>query len=119
MKTTLRLMTATFVGLFALGLATMPTEPATGADGKELYIEFCKGCHEADSPHGEYTPMSLIQDQWKRFFDRKYVRTHKGVIDEKHGGKPVTETISPEDLELIKEFAIKGAADSEHPMTCG
>ena len=89
------------------------------ADGKELYKEYCKTCHEADSPHGEYTPMSLIQDQWKRFFDKKYVRTHKDVIDEKHGGKPVTETISPEDLELIKEFAIEGAADSEHPMTCG
>ena len=43
----------------------------------------------------------------------------RDVIDEKHGGKPVTETISPDDLELIKEFAIKGAADSEHPMTCG
>ena len=119
MKTTLRLMTATLVGLFALGLATMPAAPATGADGKELYIEYCKGCHAADSPHGEYMPMSLIQDQWKRFFDRKFVRTHKDVIDYKHGGKPVTETISPEDLGLIKEFAIEGAADSEHPMTCG
>jgi len=62
--------------------------------------------------------MDLIQDQWQRFFDRKYERTHKGVVDPT-SGKPVTETISPEDLELIKEFAIEGAADSEHPMTCG
>lgn len=119
MKTTLRVLTAGFVALLAAGLMTAPTAPATGADGRELYKEYCKTCHEADSPHGEYTPMSLIQDQWKRFFDKKYVRTHKGVIDEKHGGKPVTETISPDDLELIKEFAIEGAADSEHPMTCG
>lgn len=119
MTTTLRIMTAAFIALLALGLATAPSGSATAADGKELYKEYCKGCHEADSPHGEYTPMSLIQDQWTRFFDKKYVRTHKDVIDEKHGGKPVTETISPDDLELIKKFAIDGAADSEHPMTCG
>lgn len=119
MKTTLHLTMAAFVGVLALGFSTLATTPAASADGKELYREYCKGCHEEGSPNGEYTPMSLIQDQWTRFFDKKYVRTHKSVIDEKHGGKPVTETISPEDLELIREFAIEGAADSEHPMTCG
>lgn len=119
MKTPLGIMTAILVGFIALGLTSVPTTTVQGADGKELFREYCKTCHAADSPHGEYTPMSLIQDQWTRFFDKKYVRTHKDVIDEKHGGKPVTETISPEDLELIKAFSIKGAADSEHPMTCG
>jgi hypothetical protein len=119
MKTTLRLSAAALIGFLVLGFSSLATTPATSADGKELYREYCKGCHEEGSPNGEYTPMTLIQDQWTRFFDRKYERTHKSVIDETHGGKPVTETISPEDLELIREFAIEGAADSEHPMTCG
>ncbi len=119
MKTSLHLTTAALVGFLALGLGSLATTPASSADGKELYREYCKGCHGEDSPNGEYTPMSLIQDQWVRFFDKKYERTHKSVIDEQFGGKPVTEVISPEDLELIREFAIEGAADSEHPMTCG
>jgi cytochrome c5 len=92
--------------------------PVQAEDGKALYREHCKSCHDAGSPNGEYTPMDMIQDQWQRFFERKYERTHKGVIDPT-SNKPVTETISPADLELIKEFAIEGAADSEHPMTCG
>ncbi len=105
-------------GLLAFALAG----PAMGdkiEDGKNLYREHCKSCHDVDSEHGAYTPMDLIQDQWRRFFDRKYERTHKDVLDDAHGGKPVTETITPEQLELIKNFAIEGAADSEHPMTCG
>jgi hypothetical protein len=32
---------------------------------------------------------------------------------------PLSEIISEDDLEAIRKFAIKGAADSEHPMTCG
>lgn len=118
MKTTARAVSATLIGCLAIAIAA----PATAADkieeGKALYKEHCKVCHDVDSAHGEYTPMTLIQDQWQRFFDRKYERKHKSVIDEAHGGKPVTEVISPESLELIKAFAIAGAADSDQPMTC-
>ncbi len=87
--------------------------------GRDLYREYCRDCHTVDSDFGEYTPLSLIQDQWVRFFDKKYERAHRKVMDEKHGGKPVLEAISPEDLELIKGFSIDHAADSEQPMTCG
>jgi hypothetical protein len=90
------------------------TEP-----GQDLYRNYCKTCHEANSPHGEYTPMTLIQDQWKRFFKDKYEATHRDVVDEKHEGKRVLDVITPEMLEKIKKFAIDHAADSEHPMTCG
>ena len=110
---------ASFAGILALCLAGLAGAQKPDADGQALYREYCKGCHTADSPNGEYTPMTLISVQWERFFDRKYERTHKDVIDEAHGGKPVTETISPEVLEAIRQFSIDHAADSESPMTCG
>jgi hypothetical protein len=88
-------------------------------NGKELYRNFCKSCHEPESPHGEYTPMTLIQEQWDRFFDEKYVETHKDLADSLHGDKPVTEVIDKDMLKKIRKFCIEGAADSEHPMTCG
>jgi hypothetical protein len=105
-------------------LALAGDEPAAPEDlakmsGKELYKRNCKGCHLEDSPHGEYTPMSLIQEQWERFFDEQYVESHEAVVDSALGGGKVTELITPEMLERIREFCIEGAADSEHPMTCG
>jgi hypothetical protein len=91
----------------AIAMSMSGVAHAEDLDGQQLFRENCKSCHEADSPNGEYTPMSLIQDQWKRFFDRKYERKHKDL------------DISPEVLEAIKKFAIDHAADSENPMTCG
>lgn len=87
--------------------------------GLDLYRAYCKICHEPDSPHGEYAPLFLIQEQWERFYDETYLETHEGVVDSTHGELPVMEVISPEMLEKIRKFCIDGAADSEHPMTCG
>jgi hypothetical protein len=115
---------ASLIFVTAAAAALLATADATGADakpipGKDLFRDHCKTCHAAGSPNGEYTPMTLIGEQWARFFDRKYVRTHEGVIDTAHGGKPVTEVITPVMLEQIRKFAIDHAADSESPMTCG
>ena len=109
---------ATLIGVLALSFANFATA-AKKPKGLDLYKEYCKPCHEADSDNGEYTPMSLIQDQWDRFFEEDFVETHSGVIDGNHDNKPVTEAISEEDLEMIKKFAVDHAADSEQPMTCG
>jgi len=109
-------------GILGIGLADTAQarrKKKKGPDGRELYKEYCKPCHLADSENGEYTPMTYIQDQWTRFFDEKYVETHKDVLDPNHDNKPVTEVISDEQLDAIRDFAIKAAADSEHPMTCG
>jgi len=103
----------TLLGLTGLAAADKPT------DGQALYREYCKPCHKAHSKAGEYTPMTLIQSQWNRFFDKKYEKTHRDVIDEQHGKRKVTDVISPEDLEKIRAFAVDHAADSENPMTCG
>lgn len=87
-------------------------------EAQGLYREYCRHCHTDGSEAGKYNPTTLIQAQWVRFFDRKYERAHRKVNDDRHGGKPVTEVIGPEDLEKIRWFAVEHAADTEQPMTC-
>jgi len=114
-----RVIVATvLIGVFALSLANVATA-AKNTKGSDPYKEYCKPCHESDSDSGEYTPMTLIQDQWDRFFAERFVDSHTAVMDPNHDNKPVTEVISGDDLELIKKFAVAHAADSEQPMTCG
>lgn len=118
MRHTPRLVLIILVGVLVLGLANAAVA-AKKAKGQDLYKEFCKPCHTANSPNGEYTPMTLIQDQWERFFDEEYAKAHADVNDPQHDNAPVTEAISEEDLQTIKKWTIDHAADSEHPMTCG
>lgn len=107
------------VALFTLLISVTASAETRVEKAQKLYREHCRHCHDNGSPNGEYTPMTLIQAQWERFFDRKFERKHRKVADEKFGGVPVTEAISPETLELIREFAIDHAADTDQPMTCG
>lgn len=88
-------------------------------EAQRLFREHCRHCHDDGSAAGKYTPMSMIQVQWERFFKRKYERKHRKVMDDKFGGVPVTEAISPEVLEKIRTFTIDHAADTDQPMTCG
>jgi len=46
---------------------------------KELFKAHCKVCHAEDAEAGEYTPMSLIMDQWDEFFDDTYPETHQDL----------------------------------------
>jgi len=108
------------VGLVALAALTMAASAKdTQRTGQQLYKEYCKSCHLADSANGEYTPMSLIQDQWEDFFDNKLVPAHETVVDPAHDGKKVLELMTPEELKVLRDWTIDHAADSEHPMTCG
>jgi len=100
-----------------LSLGTSLTAQAAGPSGQDLYKANCKACHAASSPHGEYTPITLIQEQWERFFAQRYETKHKGVAFP--DGRKVLDAITPETLAKIKKFAIDHAADSEQPMTCG
>jgi hypothetical protein len=87
--------------------------------GKELYKEYCRPCHLKDSPRGEYSPLTLIQEQWETFFSKKLEPSHKEVADPNHGGKKVLEVLSPEQIKAIRKFCVDHAADSEQPQTCG
>jgi cytochrome c5 len=107
------------IGVVAVGFASFALAGKQKAKGQDLFKEHCKPCHAAESGHGEYTPMTLIQDQWKRFFEEKFKATHDSVLDPGHDNQPVTKAITAEDLEALKSWTIEHAADSEHPMTCG
>jgi cytochrome c5 len=109
-----------FLGLSVLGLALALVVPAKAQNlnGKELYRNNCKVCHDKGSPNGQYTPMTLTQDQWRSFFKMKLVPSHRNVMHPKAGGK-LLELLSPDELKAIQRFAIDHAADSEQPATCG
>ncbi len=119
MHRTWKIASIVVAGMVVIALSGLANAKDKKMDGQALFKEHCKVCHGQDSDNGEYTPMTLIQDQWEEFFSDTYVDTHKDVVDTAHGGKKVTEVITPEMLEKIKKFAIDHAADSEHPMTCG
>ncbi len=86
-------------------------------DSRVLYVEFCKPCHQADSPHGEYTPMSLIQDQWTTFFEVRFEKTHEGLTLP-GSDRPLLRSLDPGELKSLRKFAFDHAADSEQPMSC-
>jgi hypothetical protein len=88
-------------------------------DGKELFKSHCKVCHMEDSDAGEYTPMSLIMDQWDEFFDETFTETHKAVPCPQDEGKMVTDKFDKDMIKKLRKFCVDHAADSEQPMTCG
>jgi cytochrome c len=52
-------------------VAASGSAAAQTANGKELYRNNCKVCHDKGSPQGQYTPMTLTQDQRRTFFKLK------------------------------------------------
>ena len=105
----------------ATALAADEPEAKTLADmdGKEIYKAVCKTCHGPDADAGEYTPMSLIMEQWDEFFQDTFVETHQELSCPKGDDHKITDVITGDVLEKVQKFCVDHAADSEQPMTCG
>lgn len=88
-------------------------------DGKELFKQHCKSCHGAKSAHGEFTPMTLIQEQWEEIFAGTWAETHAEVAAPADAARKLPEVLDAATLEAIRKFCVDHAADSEQPMTCG
>jgi mono/diheme cytochrome c family protein len=86
-------------------------------DGRALFRQNCKVCHEKGSPHGEFTALTLIQDQWKEFYSEKLIPTHKDLMLPGQNTK-FLESLTPEQLKAIEKFCVDHAADSEQPQSC-
>lgn len=104
--------------LAALGLSLSVWAADKAEDGKALYKQNCRVCHDKGSPNGEYSPMSLIQDQWDTFFKGKLAVSHK-EITLPGSDKKLFEMLTPEQIKAIRKFCVDHAADSEQPQTCG
>jgi len=94
------------------------TAAAFAADGKALYRSNCKLCHDTGSANGTYSPMTLTQDQWKKFFTVKLATSHQTIVHPTVN-KKLLECLSPDEMKAIQNFCVDHAADSEQPATCG
>jgi mono/diheme cytochrome c family protein len=109
-----------FLFVFPLLVFTLGEQSGAGAQsksGKDLYKQNCRVCHEKNSPNGEYSPMSLTQDQWKSFYKIKMIQKHKEVRMLNQETR-LLEVLTPEQLKAIEKFCVDHAADSEQPQTC-
>lgn len=92
-------------------LGAHPVWAANGGDaGRSLTKAKCKVCHAEGSAAGTMTPLSKTQRQWERFFEKQqHEKKAPGAYQQ----------IDPKELELIRQYLLKHAADSPHPETCG
>ncbi len=88
-------------------------------DGKAIFKNLCKSCHSEDSEAGEYTPMTLIMEQWDEFFQDTFAEAHKEAACPSDETKMITDVLTKDALKKVQKFCVDHAADSEQPMTCG
>jgi len=110
----MRILRFAFITIFALACVG----GCLAQDGKTLYRNNCKVCHDKGSVNKQYTPMTLTQEQWRRAFSSRFQAAHANVVHPVTG-KKLLESLTPEQLKAIQRFAIDHAADSEQPATCG
>lgn len=101
------------------GDESAPAPTLAEMEGIDIYRSVCKSCHGPDADAGEYTPMSLIMEQWDEFFQDTFVETHKDLACPKGDDHKLTDVIKGDIMKKVQKFCVDHAADSEQPMTCG
>jgi cytochrome c5 len=106
-----------FISVLTAGITAVAANDKP-LDGKVLYRTNCKVCHDKGSANKQYTPMTLTQDQWRKFYSSKLIPAHKTAVEPK-SGKKLMELLNLDQIKAIQRFCIDHAADSEQPATCG
>ncbi len=94
-----------FPGLLLYNSSSWPVS----ADGETLFNSKCGGCHAKGLRGPVFAPVKYASIQWERFFKRN---KHKRKED-------ISGAVSPMELELIKQYLIDHAADSDRPIAAG
>ncbi|MBF0226766.1 MAG: c-type cytochrome [Desulfobacterales bacterium] len=78
-------------------------------DGESLFTEKCGSCHKTGGEAAIFSPVKYAGSQWERFFDKDKHKRKKDIGDK----------ITSNELEMIKDFLVKHAADSDRPIAAG
>lgn len=102
MKRNILLMLAVVIFLASLPLLS-------AGDGKELFISKCGSCHKTGGEAAPFAPKKYAKAQWERFFAR----------DQHKRKKDISGMVKPEEVDAIKVYLSKFAADSPTPEAAG
>jgi len=104
MKQTLRILT---IGCLMLVVICLSLSMAS--NGQNIYFNKCGSCHQKGGDVEAFAPSKYASTQWRRFFRRN---KHKRKKDISH-------LFTKDELELVKSYLIKHAADSDQPEAVG
>jgi len=104
MKRTLHIIN---VGCLSLMLLWIPDVIAS--DGRSIYFNKCGSCHQEGGDVKAFAPSKYASTQWRRFFRRN---KHKRKKD-------ISELFTKDELEKVKTYLIRHAADSDQPEAVG
>jgi hypothetical protein len=79
------------------------------AGGQDVFISRCGVCHRTGGEAPVFAPTKYASRQWARFFERN---THKRKKD-------ISRDVTPSELEIVKQYLIDHAADSDQPVAIG
>ena len=79
------------------------------SDGRSIYLNKCGSCHQEGGDVEAFAPSKFASTQWRRFFNR----------DKHKRKKDISELFTKEELEQVKTYLVRHAADSDQPEAVG
>ncbi len=105
----MRTMAVFFILIMAAGLIFCRPVSYSVPDGETLFKSKCGGCHAGGKDATSIAPVKYASIQWERFFKRN---KHKRKKD-------ISGIVSSMELDLIKQYLVDHAADSDRPIAAG
>jgi len=79
------------------------------SNGRNIYLNKCGSCHQEGGDVEVFAPSKYASTQWRRFFRRNKHRRKKDI----------SELFTTEEMEMVKNYLITHAADSDQPEAVG
>lgn len=95
-----------FVSIF-LGVLSVT---AGSGKGRTTFVSKCGQCHKEEGGEAApFSPTKYASRQWERFFSRNQHQRKRDISDK----------VTEDELEIIKNYLINHAADSSQPEAAG